>query len=416
MKHRDRPLTGRTAPARSREALRASRTAPLRRWLAAAMLGVVVGLLPGAARALDNVVPIRLGLPPHGGFNRLLVSVTVCKPGTAQCATVDDVMIDTGSTGLRLQASALPAGFHLPDATGPDRKPLAECLHFVSSRAWGGIVHADLSLGQGSVVARNLPIQVIGDATRPRPADCPPSAGAPTSNGTLGLGMHPFDCNGACIASARMPLIYTCDAAGCAPLQGAVDPAYRLPHPVTRFGTHSNGFVLDFPNAPAGGADAVRGTLTLGIETADNNRLGAAQRLMLGPTGRFTTLYDGRSYPGSYIDSGTETYAFADDRLPACPVKTAGYCLQPARVLRATLVGQDQASIPMSFKVGNYERLRQENVGASDSLAVTAQPDSPAFVWGAPFFLGKRVYLLIEGQSLPTGHGVQGPIYGISPH
>ena len=32
---------------------------------------------------------------PHGGFNRMVVSVTVCEPGTERCNTVDDVMVDT---------------------------------------------------------------------------------------------------------------------------------------------------------------------------------------------------------------------------------------------------------------------------------------------------------------------------------
>ncbi|WP_192843043.1 DUF3443 family protein [Aureimonas frigidaquae] len=386
---------------------------PGRAALGAVLLWLGCILLPGTAGAAENVVPVRMGLPPHGGFNRILVSVKICKPGTSQCVTVDDVMIDTGSTGLRLQASALPAGFTLPDALGPDQKPLAECLHFVSSRAWGGVVHADLTLGGMS--AQKLPIQVIGDATRPRPDDCPPSASAPTSNGTLGIGIRPFDCTGACTASARMPLIYTCDALSCAPLEGSVDQAYRLPNPVTRFNVHSNGIVLEFPDAPAGGAAAVKGTLTLGVETADNNRLGSAQRLMLGPNGLFTTLYDGRTYPGSYIDSGTATYAFADDQLPTCPIKTAGYCLQPTATLDATMVGRNQATIPMTFKVGNYQTQRANNVGASDSLAVKAQPDSPAFVWGAPFFLGKRIFQLIDGQSLPTDGSVTGPLYAIAP-
>jgi len=43
---------------------------------------------------------------PRGRFNRMVVSITVCEPGTDRCATIDDVMVDTGSTGLRLEARA----------------------------------------------------------------------------------------------------------------------------------------------------------------------------------------------------------------------------------------------------------------------------------------------------------------------
>ena len=54
-----------------------------------------------------NVLPLVVRTP-HGGFNRMVVSVTVCEPGTERCTSVDDVMVATGSTGLRLDASAVP--------------------------------------------------------------------------------------------------------------------------------------------------------------------------------------------------------------------------------------------------------------------------------------------------------------------
>ena len=52
----------------------------------------------------------------------MVVQVTVCVPKTNDCATIDDVMVDTGSTGLRLEASALPSWLNFPAVLGPDRK------------------------------------------------------------------------------------------------------------------------------------------------------------------------------------------------------------------------------------------------------------------------------------------------------
>ncbi|PZA12154.1 hypothetical protein DNX69_09045 [Rhodopseudomonas palustris] len=386
---------------------------------ASAVIAVLLAISPFAFAASssaspDNVVPIKLGFPPHGGFNRVLVSVTVCKPGTSQCATVNDVMIDTGSTGLRLQASALPAGFRLPDAVGPDRRALAECLHFVGSRAWGGVVRADVRFG--GLTAQDIPIQVVGEAAGPQPDSCPGGGAAPTSNGTLGIGIHATDCGKACVQSSRMPLYYGCDAGACTPLTGAVDPAYRLPNPVTRLPAHANGVVIDFPKGAPGGDRMVSGTLTFGVGTAANNQIGPARRLLLGDNGRFTTVYQGQAFAGSYIDSGTETYIVPDAELPRCRVKTAGFCPAADTAAKATLIGRDQSALAVDLAIGNYERLRNPSIGASDRLALAAAPASTAFVWGAPFFLGKRISVLIEGRAIPGEPQTVGPMYGIAAH
>src|ERR1700687_2414070 len=34
--------------------------------------------------------------------NKPCVSVTICKPGTSTCQTIDDILLDTGSFGLRI--------------------------------------------------------------------------------------------------------------------------------------------------------------------------------------------------------------------------------------------------------------------------------------------------------------------------
>jgi len=45
-------------------------------------------------------------------LNKPCVSVTVCLPGTSTCVLVDDILIDTGSYGLRLFKEVMP--FSLP--------------------------------------------------------------------------------------------------------------------------------------------------------------------------------------------------------------------------------------------------------------------------------------------------------------
>ena len=58
----------------------------------------------------DNVMAVSVAGVHCGGspyVNEPCVEVTVCEPGTSTCATVDNVLLDTGSYGLRLFAQAL---------------------------------------------------------------------------------------------------------------------------------------------------------------------------------------------------------------------------------------------------------------------------------------------------------------------
>ncbi len=360
-----------------------------------------------------NVVPLTVRTP-HSGFNRLLVSVTVCAPATNRCATIDDVMVDTGSTGLRLEAFAVPEFLRLPAFEGRDHAPLAECVRFVGSDAWGALRRADIRMG--GLTAADLPVQVIDDAAFPPPSSCGRSGGPATSNGTLGIGAQLTDCSGACQQSESHPHAYGCRAGTCTPLANPVEIAERLPNPVARLGDgRLNGVVFDLPAPPRGSADAVAGTLTFGVGTTANNQLGAARILKLDPFGRFTTIYEGRRFPGSYIDSGTETYILPDDRLPRCARPGWALCVSPPRPLRATLVGQDGTDIPTPFWVGDYNAIRDRRFGASADIAVAARPGSDAFVWGAPFFLGRRVFLVMTGRTVPGSPGVSGPFYAYAP-
>lgn len=166
---------------------------PLAFVLAASVATILAAYAPTSARhaMAINVVPLTVRTP-HSGFNRMVVSVTVCDPGTDHCATIDNVMVDTGSTGLRLEGSAVPSSLNLPAFTGANGKPLAECLRFVHDDAWGPLYRTDMRIG--GLTAKNLPVQIIADDVRPRPVGCPTSTARPTSNGTLGIGPHLLDC------------------------------------------------------------------------------------------------------------------------------------------------------------------------------------------------------------------------------
>jgi len=382
------------------------------RWILALALGAALPLGSALAQAADepNVVPLVMRTP-RGGFNRMVVSITVCEPGTDRCATIDDVMVDTGSTGLRLEASAVPAWLRLPPLLGPGSRPLAECLRFVHDAAWGPLVRADVRLG--GLTARQLHVQVIDDADGAQPATCARSDVRPTSNGTLGIGQHLFDCPGACRQSAEAPGTFVKDGLTWVPLVGNIDQAYRLPNSISLLPVHDNGIVIDLPSPTGGGSEIVAGTLTIGVGTAGNNQLETSGIVRLDAAGRFTTVFDGKTFPASSIDSGTETYVFDDALLPRCQGLAWAYCVTPARHFNAEMLGQDGTRTTVGLEIGDYQARRNGHAGASDDVAEAAESQSNAFVWGAPFFLGRRVFLVMEGKSVPGASGVAGPFYTV---
>ena len=142
----------------------------------------------------SNVAPLIVDAGPKQlGVNLPSVTVTVCVPGTTTCQTIDHILVDTGSTGLRIVAEALaPAMLSLPAATTAAGDPMYECLVFADGYSWGSVRHANAQLADGK--ATSLAIQLIGDPAIPiAPTDC---SGTPpvSSQNTVAAGLPPESC------------------------------------------------------------------------------------------------------------------------------------------------------------------------------------------------------------------------------
>ena len=63
-----------------------------------------------------NVLAITVDHGPGGVayINSPFVNVTLCLPGTTTCQQIDHVLLDTGSAGLRVRASALAPALAQP--------------------------------------------------------------------------------------------------------------------------------------------------------------------------------------------------------------------------------------------------------------------------------------------------------------
>ena len=93
----------------------------------------------------QNVVPVSVDSGPDGNYaNGIFVSVTVCVPSSSTCQTVPNVLVDTGSSGLRILSSALTIS--LPQQNGAGG-PVAECLPFISGFTWRPVQTADVQIG-----------------------------------------------------------------------------------------------------------------------------------------------------------------------------------------------------------------------------------------------------------------------------
>ncbi|MFM0720935.1 DUF3443 domain-containing protein [Paraburkholderia strydomiana] len=353
-----------------------------------------------------NVQPIAVNVAPGLTRNMLTTSVTVCQAGTTNCATVDDIQVDTGSNGLRILASALPASLAL--AAAPSGSGVTgECAVFGSGYAWGAVRSADVRMaGQ---VAASIPVHLIADTALPSvPTDCANSGPAMLTvaalrgNGILGIGLFTADCGSGCANTALPRWYYRCDVNG-ACVASAQALAQQVANPVSHFALDNNGVVIDLPAIPDTGAPSVSGSLIFGIGTQANNTLGGASIVKANATnGYLVTNAAGQTYAQSYIDSGSNGIFFRNAQFPQCGF---WYCPSSTQTVSAALVGVDGASSAVSFPVGNSTALFASPNNAFNNLA---GPAARGFGWGLPFFYGRRVYTAIASRNTSAG---QGPYY-----
>src|SRR5215471_11754835 len=149
----------------------------------------------------NNVQPVVVNSGPTGNYaNGIFTSVTVCVPSTTNCQTISDILVDTGSYGLRLLSSAGGGvlTLSLPQETSGGN-PTGECAGFVSGFTWGPIKAADITISGEH--ASNVPMQVVDPTFSTVPQGCK-NGGVPENdtlqllgaNGILGVGAFAQDC------------------------------------------------------------------------------------------------------------------------------------------------------------------------------------------------------------------------------
>jgi hypothetical protein len=409
-----------------------------------------------------NTVALTVSFGPNGPgpvtatsqpyFNGVFTSVTICQPNTTTCQTVPNILVDTGSVGLRVLSTALTTVTlaQLNDGNGNN---LNECTEYGDgSFNWGPVALATVQIGgetassvpaaSGGTANSGIAIQLISSDTVPPDVQSAgqcvvPSGSTPTNtpdeytvaslgaNGILGIGNEPQDCDSAgvnyCSTVAGVEQIVTsqsdsdpywyCSTAGAC--QPEVVPLQdNVWNPVATFPTDYQGVLVTLAAIPATGQATATGTLIFGIGTESNNAIpSGATVYALDAYGNFNSAaYNGVTYTstnsgGTFIDSGTNLLMVSDESTLGtsdCTVSGTDigyYCPSSTLNLSLGLTGSNGTSGTVSLPIANALSLFSNSsfaafndLGGPSCIPATGSPCSAATdSWdlGLPFFFGQ---------------------------
>lgn len=400
----------------------------------------------------SNTAQVSVGFGPNGNtsnpetnyYNNIYTSVTVCEPGTTTCQTIDNVLVDTGSVGLRLLATQL-TDVSLKSVT-IGGEVLNECLEFGSlDYTWGPVAMATVAIGgetasqvptaSGGTVNAGIPIQIISNTSSvPTGAECTQNNGSNVnttallgSNGILGIGNFAQDCveggTNYCTSDSTDELYITCSNSSCA--YASVPVEDQVWNPVAAFSSSdTNGVQITLPSIAATGAanSSVAGTLTFGIGTQSNNAIPSTSNVyQLDEYGYFgSATFNNVSYTssnsgGTFFDTGSNALYVSDattlqsalgSGVSDCTYNNTDidyYCPSSTLTVPLTVAGINGTSTTVDLSIANSLSLFStgnstfNNLG-SESGGTGASTDT----WdlGLPFFFGKTIFIGIAGTSV----------------
>ncbi len=343
-------------------------------------------------------------LATNATVNVPYVTVTLCDTA-GHCKSIDHVVVDTGSFGLRVLQSAV-AGLSLPAdtvVTGSGTASLGECVGFLSGHMWGSVTHATLQMA--SETTASLPVQVIGASDLPAASATPCNNPGPDVGSLLGIGGNGLLGIGPFVGDAGT--YYACSAGVCTAL-ASPPSGEQVANPVASIvnTTDTNGVVLQMPAVPDAGAPLAYGTLSFGVDTQADNSTSGLAAIPLDANGYMVVTAMGTPYPDSFTDSGSNFY-FAP--LGASIPTDAQQHFIPSSLLTLpiTLASAGGAAYSTSLQsqmlIDNYNSMNFAiNLAFNDIGAATG---SGGVDLGMPFFYGKRVAYVINRQPSALGSG-----------
>lgn len=364
----------------------------------------------GSQPLLANQLAVSF-LSASGAINIPIVSVTVCF-STSSCQTIDNVLVDTGSYGLRLASSALSIPVSYETQSG---YTVWECAQFGSGDAWGPVAPLSVTLA-GLTTTSQVPVQVVVGASAsntPVTSGCYGSSSDVMSggiNGILGVGLSVYD-------GGEYDLCTSSSTSSSCPTVNASLPLSKTVYdPVAVFSSDNNGVSLSFPSVPSGGSSSVSGILSFGVGTQPDNSPGSSVSFYGAPDFCIATTFNGTTYGSysptcpsssmSFLDSGSNGLFFPDSSIPLCS-GNSWYCPTSTLNLNASISGSNGSgganTATIAFYIANADTAYfQYGVLAAPDLGAST---SGMFDWGLPFFFGRTVYVVFDGYSSPLGTG-----------
>lgn len=217
-----------------------------------------------------------------------------------------------------------------------------------------------------------------------------------------GVGLFAHDCGSGCATSANNGVYFSCNGKNCTGT--AVPLGNQVQNPVALLPVDNNGVIVQLPSVSAGGSPSVDGSLVLGIGTQSNNMPSGVTAYTASQFGDVNTTFNGTSYLG-FIDSGSNGLFFSTSLLPNCPAPNSGwFCPSSTVSLSATNTGASGSpSGVVSFQIANLESLLNSSNNVFNDIGGSS-PDL-SFDWGLPFFLGRNIFVGLEGRGSSLGTG-----------
>jgi hypothetical protein len=397
--------------------------------------------------AVKNTVALTAGFGPGGPsgglVNGVFTDITVCQHGTTSCQPISNVLVDTGSIGLRLVQGSL--GSVTLSQILQNGNALLECVQYGdSSYSWGPMALADVQIAGEQ--ASNIPVQLLGATSNAVPSNCltnpvnPNLPGSPPgnedtlqslgANGILGIAGAITDCGSFCANNTTGTGYYTCPGGNCGEV--AVPTSNQSTNAVAAFSSlDKNGVMITFASVGATGASSpFSGAMNFGIGTQSDNALGSATLYAMDQCGDFPTVtFNGTAYSdtsctsgsgtsfGGFLDTGSDalfvldsgTLASFNSNIFDCASNTNGfgfYCVTGSPVaLPIALMGNGVGSANISLSIADATTLFNTNNGVFNNLGGDSgsSPATDFFDLGAPFFFGRTVFVGIAGESVPNG-------------
>lgn len=372
------------------------------------------------ASTANNTVTVTVNGGKYSGgtynvMNSPMVSVTLCQHNTSNCVTIPDILVDSGSSGLVLNAAAIPSSFNLPAETvQSDGNPIGACTEYGGGIAWGPMVTADVQMA--GETAESVPVEIAGGSSSSFAA----APSACSDYGTLFSSSYSMGANGILGIAGDYNISYTgtnyydCTSTTCGSSAIAPDSTQTLTGVIGKFASDNNGAILSFPAITGNGAASMTGTLTFGLNTQSNNQTANVPMVNGLSNSSMEAQYNNENMI-AILDSGSSNEILSSAPMSTCIVSgysVTWFCPSSDTTQNTSFVYQGSGGgtpLNVTFTVGNAQTLLTQS-GSTTNYAIPnlAEEDelfsSQYLDLGMSFLYGHTLYIgyPLNGAPNPT--------------